>query len=205
MTGHSSNNIKKILNDAAGVNGSDKDWKRQSKSRNDNGEWERVFEHTASGALVRATEHADGTLSASIIDDKDKSSINKKKAAKYCFAIGGSEGGFVNVAKDIMIYITPIAYFNKYKYCDDQPYHLYDLLPAGADDVNECGNYLMPHNGKTDIEIAKDLITRGFVWRSDLQDLVYKDLNAQSRSELTAFQATTMPRANPTIPKNPNR
>lgn len=203
---HSSDSIKKALNDAAGISGSDKDWKRRSKSRNADGEWERVFEHAQSGTVVCATEHADGSLSTRILDETDKAAANKQKAAKYCFAVGDCESDdLMDPQEEALILITPISYFNKTGYCYDQPSHLYDLLPDGADDVNECGTYIMPRNGKSDLELAKDLIARGFVWRSDFQDLMHKALDSASRAELAAAQAAAIPDSTPAAPKGPKR
>ena len=201
---HSSDSIKKALNDAAGVNGSDKDWKRRSKSRNADGQWERVFEHTSSGTVVCATEHADGSLSTRILDDADKTAVSQQKAAKYCFAIGNGEDDMLE-DDEAMIFITPISYFKKTGYCYDQPSHLYDLLPDGADDVNECGSYVIPRAGKNDVEMAKDLIARGFVWDPAFQDLMHKDLDAKTRADIAVAQAKPAATTNAQPPKGPKR
>lgn len=200
----SSASIKQALNQAAGVQGSDKDWKRRSKARNDNGEWERVFEHAPTGTVVSATEHADGSLNTRVLDDAAKSDIARQKAARYCFAVGDSNDGFLDPGSEAIMFITPISYFNKTGYCYDQPSHLYDLLPDDADDVNECGSYVLPRNGQSDIDIAKDLINRGFVWRADFQDLMNKKLDNASRAEISAFQAATAKPAS-AAPKPPQR
>lgn len=192
----SSDDIKKALNDATGLNGSDKDWKRRSKNRADDGGWERVFEHLPTGTFVKTHESDSKPLSAEILKDgfakaakpaAEKPFVDKKrqKAAKYCFAIGVDDD-CIDVVTETTVIITPITYFDKTGYCYDQPSHLESLLPGDADDINECGTYVMQREGKTDMEIGLELIARGFVWRADFQDLIHKALDQESRAALTA-------------------
>lgn len=166
-------------------------WKRIKKNKDSEGFDIRVFEYNKSSSVM--VKESSGTLSLvsslqenqvlaqefnehktikSTAVEKEKSK-SAKTAADYIFCVK-------NIQEDddqIAIFITPLAFWKKKGYMNDQPdYKPLDFFPkewiaAGIDDVNEGGTWMMPtHLSKE--EVHQTMIDQGFIYEEDFEKFI---------------------------------
>lgn len=86
-------------------------------------------------------------------------------ANQYTFAVIASDEGNIAI-------ITPTCYWENEGYCYDQASPIEHLLPENAEDLNDCGTWLVPmYSEMTILDVAKDLLARGFNWSYEFQTL----------------------------------
>lgn len=96
------------------------------------------------------------------VENFDKTAI----ANQYTFAVIKAEDFLIAT-------ITPTSYWLTEGCCYDQGSPIGHILPDGSDDLNECGTWVIPqYQDSTPIELAKFLLSKGFVWDKDFQDFM---------------------------------
>ncbi len=91
----------------------------------------------------------------------------KSLAGRFCFSIEPQSFS----GDTVTVLITPIKHFENKGYEEwfaETPVR--HLLPKGADEADNAGEWYWKNEGKSRLEVAEDLLRRGFVWRRDFQE-----------------------------------
>jgi hypothetical protein len=99
----SSDKIKQLLTQ---LGGTEKDWKRLSKKKDDQGQWVREFENAALGKKVAVVEKADGTFAlktdfAKAAAAPDKEALYAKLPAALAQKFGGTPEEWKELRRDV--------------------------------------------------------------------------------------------------------
>jgi hypothetical protein len=177
--------IKEILSQ---YDGKESDWKRLSKKKNEDGEWVRLFENKENKTRVEVIEKKDGQLDARLVgewknltttaNESFKEAERKEErelAASHCFAIIKDEYGDSGLPFAV---VTPISYFEKTGYCNDQSGPIRGLLEhKGCYEAMES-TYGFDEGLSilTPVDAAHFLKNLGIQWRRDFQDAMEPSL-----------------------------
>jgi len=210
-----SDEIKTVLG------GDEKDWKRLSKKKNEDGQWVREFENKKTGAQVEVIEMSEGKFLArpveaagSLTEEANGCFVKPDEVTEEDIDMLLSDGfipGMPEAQSDrllaglhcfaianehgyMMAMITPISYYEQTGYCYDQSTAVGSILDKCAEAMEAAYEFTDPAI-KTPADAAKYLSGLGIQWRKDFQDFV--DSSITKELEAWAQQSAAKGAAKP--------